>query len=47
MGVIANHGHFSRGVAISSFTGNIIAYEMVHISEEDLESKNDQTSYWG
>jgi hypothetical protein len=32
MGVIANHGRFSRGVAISSFTGNIISYEMVHLS---------------
>jgi hypothetical protein len=30
MGVIANHGRFSRGVAISSFAEDLISYETFH-----------------
>jgi hypothetical protein len=32
MGVIANHGRFSRGAAISSLAGNIFNYETVRLS---------------
>jgi hypothetical protein len=31
MDVIANHGRFSRGAAISSLAGKLFLYEMIHL----------------
>jgi hypothetical protein len=39
MGVIANHGRFTRGVAIFSITENIFIYKTEHSSDSENDSK--------
>jgi hypothetical protein len=37
MGVIANHGRFSRGAAISSLAGNLFFYETDWLSKSHMK----------